>query len=641
MILFFEKEKNFAKHVQLLNSQLQGQEFFTNMLADLQVAHYYLETFLKKESSFESLIKHVKNIQREAKLKVIETSMQNLTEVKVRFAQISEGLRGIIPRILHFMDKGWFKSIINSSTPSDLCLFYHLDGGETLKLTPDDIDDMVRGINFCNTDNMEPNKKAQLDSFLKCYIIAKSIHEERVKLLDNGHPEYQNSEKKLNEGKKDVNEQALETQLNEMKNLLQSWKENKKNCLDQAPRLLLFNNSQLLTFTRRLTIEIINCIQKNLDSIQVQNILPYLFLLFGENSQEELETSVHNSLKNRKILEKNIDEIQVNILNLCTNLILDIEQELDLEIETLNHKGIAKVYNVKFSEKQLENLLHTQIFTSETPKPYQIIECSSQEHIPKLEDFRIFLSRASKFTTLNFAIIGVNNLSSLYKEELVKMLLDHELPEEFALIFTDETSLQMFTFLKRGDTSIATESEFQKTLNPTNLLQQKNIKYLTYITGKSGDGKTTFIHQEGKKVANPNDQKSHFVVVGINEDFKPIKFYEKIKGYNSENSSIVSVHFNLSAFAPYFIVQKMFRHLLLSGFLIDDESGDVLILDSRISWYFYVEIPTVTKDILENAVLDYLPLLSYDFVSFYLFLFLFFIFIFIFILFLSIFFLHL
>jgi len=90
LILFFEKEKNFAKHVQLLNSQLQGQEFFTNMLADLQVAHYYLETFLKKESSFESLIKHVKNIQREAKLKVIETSMQNLAELKAHFAQIDE-----------------------------------------------------------------------------------------------------------------------------------------------------------------------------------------------------------------------------------------------------------------------------------------------------------------------------------------------------------------------------------------------------------------------------------------------------------------------------------------------------------------------------------------------------------------------
>ena len=110
MVSFFCEEKDFQKRVQLLNSQLQGQEFYTNMLADLQVAHNLLNIFFDKKTHFSAILAHVQenteggNLE---KLKVIETSMSNLNEITGKFMQINEGIRGVIPRILHFMEHGW------------------------------------------------------------------------------------------------------------------------------------------------------------------------------------------------------------------------------------------------------------------------------------------------------------------------------------------------------------------------------------------------------------------------------------------------------------------------------------------------------------------------------------------------------
>jgi len=94
-----------------LNSQLQGQQFYTNMLTDLQVARTFLSVFLKPQLPFEDLLKHIKtrvNPESLGQLNAIETSTENLTEIKVRFSQINKGLKGIVPRIVHFMENGWF-----------------------------------------------------------------------------------------------------------------------------------------------------------------------------------------------------------------------------------------------------------------------------------------------------------------------------------------------------------------------------------------------------------------------------------------------------------------------------------------------------------------------------------------------------
>jgi len=80
------------------------------MLADVQVSYKYLHIFLEQNVTFPKITSHVRTCfagQVQDKLKAIETSIENLTEIKVRFAQISEGLKGIVPRVLHFMAQGW------------------------------------------------------------------------------------------------------------------------------------------------------------------------------------------------------------------------------------------------------------------------------------------------------------------------------------------------------------------------------------------------------------------------------------------------------------------------------------------------------------------------------------------------------
>jgi len=80
------------------------------MLADVQVAHRYLLIFSQPDISFEKILDHIHLCSESgkiSKLQAIETSMENLNEIKVRFT-LSEGVRGIIPVILDFMDRGWY-----------------------------------------------------------------------------------------------------------------------------------------------------------------------------------------------------------------------------------------------------------------------------------------------------------------------------------------------------------------------------------------------------------------------------------------------------------------------------------------------------------------------------------------------------
>ena len=106
LVKFFEEEKDFETRIGLVQGQLQGQEFSINMLADLQIAHNSLTIFLKKGATFEEVLKHVKESPTGKKLEAIASSLNNLTEIKIRFAQFREGLKGIVPRILSFMKTG-------------------------------------------------------------------------------------------------------------------------------------------------------------------------------------------------------------------------------------------------------------------------------------------------------------------------------------------------------------------------------------------------------------------------------------------------------------------------------------------------------------------------------------------------------
>jgi len=482
-----------------------------------------------------------------------------------------------------------------------LSLYYSFERGKEIKLGSDDVDDMVRGFSFLGTD-----QKVILAPFLKAFGIATKIHEERIELRDNGHPQYQNSEKILNDDSKGVKEEVLLHILEDTQKDLSRWKETKEKCLERVPRLLLFNNSQLLGFMRRTLDSLVSASKRGDKVVNWNPIMPYLKLIFSKEDWLKIVESLNLSVQKLKLLER-VDQLEERILDICSELIFDLQEHLGVDIEQFGDKGTALVYNAsRLTERQQEILLLSDVYSYEIPLPYQLFECYSTSMVPQLEDFRIFLKRASKFTDLKFTIFGVNFLPSQYKEELVKMLLDETLPRELALIFTQDISVEMFTFVKRADFTLQSENDFKKAIAAANLLDNCKIKTLQHVSGRPGDGKTTYIASEAKKIINNNPQ-SKFVIVSVNENFKPSMFHEKIRFDDTITTAVV--HFNISAFGSFFSFHQMIRRLFFSGFLIDDEIGDIEMLSPTISWTIYVEIPCIIPQISDKPVIEYLPLI--------------------------------
>ena len=120
----FSSATDFRERAQLLTSQLQGQEFLTNIITDLQVAYSFLDIFLDKKSEFKKLVEHVKKQSTGKNLVAIDTAVENITTIRLRFDQLRDGTKGIIPRIEDFMKTGRFVSHSLSCLVSGVLTFH-------------------------------------------------------------------------------------------------------------------------------------------------------------------------------------------------------------------------------------------------------------------------------------------------------------------------------------------------------------------------------------------------------------------------------------------------------------------------------------------------------------------------------------
>jgi len=81
------------------------------MLTNLKIARELLASFLDPATDFNNILASLKEKLPDGKLEIlthIDTSSENLSEITLRFSQINQGSKGIIPRIISFMNHGWF-----------------------------------------------------------------------------------------------------------------------------------------------------------------------------------------------------------------------------------------------------------------------------------------------------------------------------------------------------------------------------------------------------------------------------------------------------------------------------------------------------------------------------------------------------
>jgi len=497
-----------------------------------------------------------------------------------------------------------FQSQTFSDGKNSLSLGYLDSKGIERFYSQEDVDGMIRGINFSHAAEVE-KEKPKLDAFLRCNKLAWKIHELRCQLQLQGHPEYQEGSAKFPDKKtQKMDETKLKQMLSEHEAILHQWTLDKQKVLKNVPRLTLFSSSQLLAFLRA----IIHALENEKTFFDV--LQPHLIFLFppeDEQSQADGEKSLNQRIaelkkvttqiiSQHKLCSMSARERKKKALESAAILIQELEKALKVNDPGSPAKGSCYLYDASgLSMTQLEASLFTYIFVGTIPKPLQIFQ-TKKKGSQALEDLRAFLRRCFTFVNKKYALIGLNELPSSCKEELIKELTapQNQLPCELALIMTSDAGAEMFAFLKKKNLDISSGSVLLSTIKQSKLLEKCSILQFISVTGRAGDGKSTFIQTEFEGKAKMPGTTA--LVCNISEGFQTRKLIAQLQNLTPDSETVL-LHFNISLYASSFIIHQLFRGILYAGMILDDESGEIFPLGPSRKWYLFVEIPEESREL--------------------------------------------
>eukprot|EP01087_Luapelamoeba_hula_P021662 TRINITY_DN7613_c0_g1_i1.p1 TRINITY_DN7613_c0_g1~~TRINITY_DN7613_c0_g1_i1.p1 ORF type:complete len:278 (-),score=29.17 TRINITY_DN7613_c0_g1_i1:79-912(-) len=269
--------------------------------------------------------------------------------------------------------------------------------------------------------------------------------------------------------------------------------------------------------------------------------------------------------------------------------------------------------------------------------PAQSLYCSETTSPCELD---VFLQRAKAFPSLAFALVGVDRLLLPAREALLSWTstlftqLSEKVPSaalgKLYLIFLRQAGVKIFSFLPiqrfSSDqlTSALDSATKQETFTPTYVRKKQGFITLQYLTAsRACTGKS---HTIRKRLAalHVNQLAHEPISVTICEEFLRSKF---IKQYRAAIASqdekpvddliTLGVHLNVSCYAPFSVLARFLEQFLFWG-LLEDETGQLLMVDKRVRWHFFVELATAPLDdddfahvVFTEQILNMLPALKH------------------------------
>ena len=454
----------------------------------------------------------------------------------------------------------------------------------------------------------DPEYKETASAFLSTLQEIDSVKEVLCKLEVLGHPEYQATSIVHS----DLSSPShLEAKRTELKSTLVSWREELERLYCEESVMLVLSTSQighLLALTnpgKSAGAVVSQMTSRSADDLpawtQGQAPSEGETLLLDKCIRSILNSTLGltkaipvSDRKIRKLLNKRSQSSSgsprehLTYLQFLVNCLLSTDPNGD------HDPSQGKQHVCSVSTTRIPSLMYNKILSllnvadrGPLPSQCQLMFCSTETTVGELQQF---VTRANVYIGRRFLMVGVDRLNSETGRQLVKLQQSQYQSDQrgdICYVFVD-SPVSTSTILQKLDAS-SCDLPAQKELvlellkkhhnNGEHVATRPKIKV---YCGAAGVGKSTSIRADAGK---PFD-----AVISIND-------HPHLGGIIRRLNSLpekADVHFNISANAPFEVVDGIFFQLLVHGSLVDDHYGTTFAFPLQTDWTWWIELPHST-----------------------------------------------
>eukprot|EP00761_Pharyngomonas_kirbyi_P005972 gb/GECH01005978.1/.p1 GENE.gb/GECH01005978.1/~~gb/GECH01005978.1/.p1 ORF type:complete len:4701 (+),score=834.10 gb/GECH01005978.1/:1-14103(+) len=544
----------FQRKLDMVTHQLQGVEYDSRLLGDLNTAFRLVAPFGHTEVTLDDFLEETSQVRvSKGALEAIKRVHKNMDQIRIWFSSL--GTENIVETVKKLFETGRLESILTDKQKF-IQARYKINGENKVHIMEgDDLESFINKVIFVSSENQDKEVLNLLENFISIFRMFKEFHLIHIELSGSRVP---GSSQDVIIWDLDEPFEAHQEEFEGMQKDLEEWKEKISQLKDEYPLLNLFENIGSWTIMS-------DAIEKE----DCQTLIKYLRVFIRDYP---LEGIIENWLENNEEDDESFGVSVGKLLHHCAD---------QYGLSVTPNEG--KEYYIRHNHSSTSKLGILLLELEEGfPELNHVMWCSQDTTSQEVEDF---IDRI-KNVDGKYYFMQVNELPSLLRNKLLSIhtrfeASEHNMPDVY-YIFTSDTGIAPFqeriSLLSQDNLSDYEIYESIKNYVPFEKFQ--------LVTGRAGDGKTHYIKKQIKSDEENGFEACRFV---INEEFNLTKAVKEMNKFSDKTQ--ISLHIDLYCTAPEdsltsFILQ------FYSGTVYDPSSGQVFSLPQDNQWRVYLEHPS-------------------------------------------------
>ncbi len=606
LVEFLLAQQDFESRFAILMSQVQGVEFDTKVLTNLNLARHFLRPLFSKDvPSLEDLAREIAPLIASPsalkELLCVDSTIKNFPHVQELFASVDAFAPArVVDAIRRITAFGSFRSIGAHYVPPSatlecdavpipvasergiLQLVLHTDEGEGV-IPRDQLDDLIRGAELSKGD-VPLEDRALVRGFVECYSSCSDAHMTLLRLADSGHPLFE-SPVAIHLSRVDDPLRAAE-QAAKYRRTLVEWDEEAARLYELHPRLHFLPRSFLPLYLKYGT----------------EPLRWALLLAFPDLEDKDIRSSdgfISNDIF--EIEESDIDgDDTLGFASLFDDSPMERLQQLGEALTAFERAQLRTPPppavegfgdNVILMPSACQSEIYFKLLQCFEGLPHPSCILFGSPNIP-MGVVGGFLRRVEAFPHLTFAIVAPNLLSPPARDEVLRAHNVRFARSRDPIVRPPSSRL----FL------LFTGREGFEVMHPTPQVEEvpkEGLRTEVRRALESGSiEELRIVYSEG-----PRTGKSHFIAstmglrpdvinvrMAVHEDFSSSMAVRLVGSRTLKSSEPIHLHFDLAFDRRWGVLNLLISNLLRLGIIVDEEGGGVVDLSDR-AVFVSVEAP--------------------------------------------------